>query len=76
MNDNDDTTFEDLVEKYLEMSRNGTAPGTDDFAKLHPEYADRLEELLPLMMRMEGCAAETRRNRAGSCEEFPDMHKR
>jgi len=69
----DDTTFEDLVEEYLEMSRNGTAPSTDDFAKLHPDYADRLEELLPLMMRMEGCAAETRRNRNSSCEEFPDM---
>ena len=73
MTEENDTTFEDLIEEYLEMSRDGTAPETGDFAKLHPEYEERLSELLPLMMRMEGCAAETRRNRANSYGEFPDM---
>ena len=69
----DDTAFEDLIEEYLEEFRGGTAPDTGDFAKLHPEYEDRLNELLPLMVRMEGCATETRRNHVLSGGEFPDM---
>ncbi len=70
---NDDTTFEDLIESYLELFRNGTAPEIDDFTHLHPEYADRLAELLPLMVKMEGCAADARRIRAASGGEFPDL---
>ena len=69
----DDATFEALLEEYLEKFRNGTAPDIDDFSHLHPEHAERLAELLPLMLRMEDCAAESRRNLAGSCGEFPDM---
>ena len=49
----DDTAFEDLVESYLEMIRDGTAPEIDDFTHSHPEYADRLADLLPLMVKME-----------------------
>ena len=70
---NDDTTFEDLIEAYLEMFRGGTAPEIGDFAHLHPEYADRLAELLPLMVKMENCAADTRRDHAASGGEFPDL---
>ena len=71
---NDDATFEDLIEAYLEMFRGGTAPEIDDFARLHPEYADRLADLLPLMVKMEDCAADTRRDRAVSGGgEFPDL---
>ena len=70
---NDDTTFEDLIEAYLEMFRGGTAPEIADFAHLHPEYADRLAELLPLMVKMENCAADTRRDHAVSGGEFPDL---
>ena len=68
-----DTTFEDLMEDYLEQFRNGTAPDTGDFAKLHPDYEERLNELLPLMVKMEGCAADAGRTRAASCGEFPDL---
>ncbi len=71
---NDDATFEDLIEAYLEMFRGGTAPEIDDFAHLHPEYADRLADLLPLMVKMEDCAADTRRDRSASgIGEFPDL---
>ncbi len=70
---NDDATFEDLIESYLEMFRGGTAPDIDDFTRLHPEHADRLAELLPLMVKMEGCAADSRRNRAAPNGEFPDL---
>jgi len=73
VNEEEDATFEALMEEYLEMFRNGTAPDIDDFSHLHPEHAERLAELLPLMVRMEGCAAENRRNLASSCGEFPDM---
>ena len=73
MNNEDDATFEALLEEYLEKFREGSAPDIDDFSHLHPEYAERLAELLPLMIRMEGCAAETLRNRASACGEFPDM---
>ena len=70
---NDDTTFEDLIESYLEMFRRGTAPEIAEFARLHPEYADRLTDLLPLMVKMEDCAADTRRDHAVSDGEFPDL---
>ena len=72
---NDDTTFEDLVETYLDALRDGSAPGIEEFAGLHPEYADRLRDLLPLMVRMEDCATETAtaRKQAVSRDEFPDM---
>ncbi len=72
---NDDTTFEDLIESYLEMFREGTAPEIGDFTHLHPEYADRLAELLPLMVKMENCAADTRRDHAHAVSggEFPDL---
>ena len=69
----DDTVFEDLVESYLEMIRDGTAPDTDAFAHSHPEYADRLADLLPLMVKMENCAADTRREHAVSDGAFPDL---
>ena len=70
---NDDETFEELIESYLEMSRSGTAPGIEDFARLHSEHADRLLDLLPMMMRMEDCAAESRRNHSLPGGEFPDL---
>ena len=36
----DDATFEALLEEYLEKFREGTAPEIDDFSHLHPEYAE------------------------------------
>jgi serine/threonine protein kinase len=70
---NDDTTFEALVESYLEMFREGTAPDVDEFVRHHAEYADRLTDLLPLMVKMENCAADSRRERTMSGGEFPDL---
>ena len=70
---NDDTTFEALLESYLELFRNGTAPDIDDFTHLHPEYADRLADLLPLMVKMEACAADSRRDRNVAGGDFPDL---
>ena len=70
---NDDTTFEGLIESYLEMFRSGTAPDVDDYVQSHSEYADRLADLLPLMVKMENCAADSRRNPAGTGGEFPDL---
>ena len=55
---NDDTTFEELIEDYLEMFRNGTAPDTADFAQSHPGYTDRLTELLPLMVKFSWSASK------------------
>jgi serine/threonine protein kinase len=71
---NDDTTFEELVESYLEMFRSGTAPDIGDFTHLYPEYEDRLAELLPLMVKMEDCAADSRRNHTPASGEFPDLN--
>ena len=70
---NDDTTFEDLIESYLEMSRSGTAPDIEEFARRYPEHEDRLLDLLPTMMKMEDCAAENRRNHSTSGGESPDL---
>ena len=70
----DDTAFEDLVESYLEMIRDGTAPEIDEFTHSHPEYAERLADLLPLMVKMEDCAEDTRREHVVSGGgEFPDL---
>jgi len=71
----DEATFEDLVERYLDELREGRAPEIDEYAGLHPELADRLRDLLPLMVRMEDCAtdAATARKETVSRDEFPDM---
>jgi len=70
---NDDTTFEELIEDYLELFRSKTAPDIDEYARKYPEFSDRLTELLPLMVKMEDCAADGRRNRTASGGEFPDL---
>jgi len=70
---NDDATFEELIEDYLEMFRSGTAPDVADYAQSHPGHTDRLTELLPLMVKMEDCAADGRRTRAAADGEFPDL---
>ena len=46
-------SFEELAEMYLDLYRSGTAPAIPDYAAAHPEHADELLRLLPLMIEME-----------------------
>ncbi len=59
---NETPSFEDLIEQFLDRCRLGGAPEIDSFAKLHPEHAARLWELLPLLLEMEGCSGEKTQN--------------
>ena len=46
-------SFEELAEAYLDLYRSGAAPAIADYAAAHPEHADELLRLLPLMVEME-----------------------
>ena len=47
------TTTEDLVEKFLSAIQRGEPVDEASFAAAHPEQAEELRELLPLLMEME-----------------------
>jgi serine/threonine protein kinase len=52
MDDNLDP-LDELMQAYLELQRNGTAPSVEDFAQQYPDWADDLRELLPMVSAME-----------------------
>ena len=45
--------IEDLLEDFLELSRNGKAMDINTFAAAYPEHTTELLELLPLVLDME-----------------------
>ena len=50
---NDGHSAEELAAEFLERRQAGEDLKTEDFLAEHPEYADELRELLPLMLDME-----------------------
>lgn len=57
----EDTTFEDLIEQFLDRCRLGEAPDISTYAERYPEHAEHLRHLLPLLLQMEACAGEKTR---------------
>lgn len=54
MNGNENNpSFEELVDGYLDRRRRGDAPPVEEFVAAHPECAARLRDILPLMLDME-----------------------
>lgn len=51
--------FEDLVEAFLEKCRAEENPDMGAFVAAHPEHAEKLRELLPLVREMEGLKKRT-----------------
>lgn len=49
----------DLAEEFLSRLRNGEAITADSFIAEHPDFADELRELLPVMLDMEGLSRDT-----------------
>ena len=50
---NDGHSAEEIAAEFLERRQAGEDLKTEDFLAEHPEYADELRELLPLMLDME-----------------------
>ena len=46
-------SLEELAEQFLERRQNGELLEAEDFAAAHPEYAEQLRQILPLMLDME-----------------------
>ena len=66
----DEPTTEGLVEDFLEEFRRGDVPDEDSFIAAHPNQAEELKELLPLLVEMEDYGRE-RRRRDGRAADVP-----
>ena len=51
----DDTRdpFEELAEQFTELCRQGESPSIESWVREHPEYADDIQELFPLILQIE-----------------------
>jgi WD40 repeat protein len=49
--------LECLTDEFLERHRSGEAVDAESFAEQHPEHADRIRELFPLLLQLEGTRA-------------------
>ena len=56
---NDLSAVEEKCEEYIEMYRNGVAPGFDEFAAQTPELELQILELLPTIVMMEGARSRS-----------------
>ena len=63
-------TTEGLVEDFLEEFRRGDVPDEDSFIAAHPNQAEELKELLPLLVEMEDYG-RARRNKDSRATDVP-----
>jgi len=49
----DQDTFSELLEAYLEKIRSGNAPAPEDYAAQHPAFAAELQATLPILLDIE-----------------------
>ncbi len=67
------TSFEELIEQFLDRCRLGDAPEVDAFAARYPEHAEKLRELLPLLLQMEGCSVDKTQKIEQQPSALPDF---
>ena len=53
----DDSLLDRLVEEFIRESRQGKLPDIEEYAVKHPELAERVRELFPTLLLLEGMAA-------------------
>jgi serine/threonine protein kinase len=51
--------LDDLIEAFLERYRRGERPSLSEFADEYPELADRIRDLFPALLVMEGISSES-----------------
>jgi eukaryotic-like serine/threonine-protein kinase len=66
-------TIDAIVCRYVDAAREGNAPDLEPFLAAHPEFADELRDLLPLVARLErwGTAKEIECVRQSLPQHFP-----
>ncbi len=55
----DDSLLGGLAEEFTHRVREGKLPDIEEYARRYPELADRIRELFPTLMILEGMAAST-----------------
>jgi serine/threonine protein kinase len=53
----DDSLLDQLAEEFTQRVREGKLPDIEEYARRHPELANRIRELFPTLMLLEGIAA-------------------
>src|SRR5688500_8068120 len=67
-----------IADEFAERWRRGEAPDADEYARLHPEIADLLREILPALRAFEALPPSVRRAatppwQEGQAEGAPDL---
>ena len=55
----DRNPVEALAEEFLDRKRRGERPTLDEYCQRHPELADEIRDLFPVLLRMEDIGAES-----------------
>jgi eukaryotic-like serine/threonine-protein kinase len=59
LNDSDRNPVEALAEEFLDRQRRGERPTLDEYCWFHPELADDIRDLFPILIRMENLGADS-----------------
>ena len=62
----------ELTDAYLEQVRSGHALSVEEYAAQHPDCSAELQELLPLMLEVEGAVRETTRPVLAEAASYPE----
>jgi WD40 repeat protein len=55
----DRNPFEELAAEFLDRKRRGERPTLEEFCRCHPDLADEIRELFPILLRVEDLAGES-----------------
>ncbi len=64
---------DELVEDFLSTCQTGKVPDIQTFAQQYPKYRKKLEELLPLVVKLEGYAEASKPTTVSAWEPFPEL---
>jgi eukaryotic-like serine/threonine-protein kinase len=53
----DDSLLGQLADEFTRGAREGKSPDVEEYARNYPELADRIRQLFPTLMLLEGMAA-------------------
>ena len=57
--DHDDAQFDRLAESFFERYRQGEDPSVEEYARRHPELAERIRDIFPTLILMEQAASSS-----------------
>ena len=53
-NDTNEDLVDELADEFVSRHQNGEAPSVTEYCERHPEVADEIAELFPLLVMLEG----------------------